>query len=343
MEIGVESVSKQFGSFKALDQINLEIKPGSLVSLLGPSGSGKSTLLRTIAGLETPDTGKIWISGRDATHAGVQDRNIGFVFQHYALFKHLTIRENIAFGLKLRKAQPNRIKARVDELLELVQLSGLGNRYPSQLSGGQRQRVALARALAVEPQVMLLDEPFGALDAKVRKDLRAWLRRLHDEVGITTILVTHDQEEAMEVSSEIVVMNQGRIEQIGKPAEIYDHPATAFVMSFIGPVNVLPSSSRLFQDTRVNAAHPQVFLRPHDVVVDIDPGGTGTSAQVSRIVHLGWEIDVLLELDDGHEVKAILSREQFDKLKLEAGQRVFVKPKSAKSFPSATERVEAFV
>jgi sulfate transport system ATP-binding protein len=343
MEIGVENVSKQFGSFKALDQINLEIEPGSLVSLLGPSGSGKSTLLRTIAGLETPDTGKIWISGRDATHAGVQDRNIGFVFQHYALFKHLTIRENIAFGLKLRKAPPNRIKARVDELLELVQLSGLGNRYPSQLSGGQRQRVALARSLAVEPQVMLLDEPFGALDAKVRKDLRTWLRRLHEEVGITTILVTHDQEEAMEVSSEIVVMNQGRIEQIGKPAEIYDHPATAFVMSFIGPVNVLPSSSRLFQDTRFNAAHPQVFLRPHDVVVDIDPDGTGTSAQVSRIVHLGWEIDVLLELDDAHEVKAILSREQFDKLKLEAGQRVFIKPKSAKSFPSATEQVAAFV
>lgn len=343
MEIGVQNVSKQFGSFKALDQINLEIKPGSLVSLLGPSGSGKSTLLRTIAGLETPDTGKIWISGRDATNASVQDRHIGFVFQHYALFKHLTIRENVAFGLNLRKAKQSHIKARVDELLELVQLSGLGNRYPSQLSGGQRQRVALARALAVEPQVMLLDEPFGALDAKVRKDLRAWLRRLHEEVGITTVLVTHDQEEAMEVSSEIVVMNHGRIEQIGKPAEIYDHPATAFVMSFIGPVNVLPSSSRLFQDTRFNASHPQVFLRPHDVVVDIDPNGTGTSAQVARIVHLGWEIDVLLELDDRHEVKAILSREQFDKLKLQPGQRVFVKPKAAKSFPSAAEAVGAFV
>src|ERR671933_194435 len=317
MEIVAENVSKNFGSFKALDQVNLEIKRGSLVSLLGPSGSGKSTLLRVIAGLETPDTGKIWITGKDATRTSVQNRNIGFVFQHYALFKHLTIRENIAFGLKIRKAQPTRTKARVDELLELVQLSGLGNRYPSQLSGGQRQRVALARALAIEPEVLLLDEPFGALDAKVRKDLRAWLRRMHDEVGITAVLVTHDQEEAMEVSDEIVVMNKGRVEQVGKPAEIYDHPATAFVMSFIGPVNVLPSSSRLFQDSRFNASHPQVFLRPHDVVIHTElTEGTTASAKVNRIVHLGWEVEVQLKLDDGHEVKAILTREQSDKLQL---------------------------
>jgi sulfate transport system ATP-binding protein len=341
MEIVVENVSKQFGSFQALDQVNLEIKRGSLVSLLGPSGSGKSTLLRVIAGLEAPDTGKIWITGNDATRKSVQDRNIGFVFQHYALFKHLTIRENIAFGLNIRKAQKTRTKARVDELLELVQLSGLGNRYPSQLSGGQRQRVALARALAVEPQVLLLDEPFGALDAKVRKDLRTWLRRLHDEVGVTAVLVTHDQEEAMEVSDEIVVMNKGRVEQVGSPAEIYDHPASAFVMSFIGPVNVLPSSSRLFQDNRFDTSNPQVFLRPHDVVVDTNHEGSRTNAKVSRVVHLGWEIEVQLKLDDAHEVKAILTREQFNQLNLKPEQRVYVKPKDAKSFPLRSDAVGA--
>jgi sulfate transport system ATP-binding protein len=341
MEIVVENVSKQFGSFQALDQVNLEIKRGSLVSLLGPSGSGKSTLLRVIAGLEAPDTGKIWITGNDATRKSVQDRNIGFVFQHYALFKHLTIRENIAFGLNIRKAQKTRTKARVDELLELVQLSGLGNRYPSQLSGGQRQRVALARALAVEPQVLLLDEPFGALDAKVRKDLRTWLRRLHDEVGVTAVLVTHDQEEAMEVSDEIVVMNKGRVEQVGSPAEIYDQPASAFVMSFIGPVNVLPSSSRLFQDNRFDTSNPQVFLRPHDVVVDTNHEGSRTNAKVSRVVHLGWEIEVQLKLDDAHEVKAILTREQFNQLNLKPEQRVYVKPKDAKSFPLKSDAVGA--
>lgn len=341
MEIVVENVSKQFGSFQALDQVNLEIKRGSLVSLLGPSGSGKSTLLRVIAGLEAPDTGKILITGNDATRKSVQDRNIGFVFQHYALFKHLTIRENIAFGLNIRKVQKTRTKARVDELLELVQLSGLGNRYPSQLSGGQRQRVALARALAVEPQVLLLDEPFGALDAKVRKDLRTWLRRLHDEVGVTAVLVTHDQEEAMEVSDEIVVMNKGRVEQVGSPAEIYDQPASAFVMSFIGPVNVLPSSSRLFQDNRFDTSNPQVFLRPHDVVIDTHYEGSRTNAKVSRVVHLGWEIEVQLKLEEGHEVKAILTREQFNQLNLKPEQRVYVKPKDAKSFPLRSDAVGA--
>ena len=212
-------------------------------------------------------------------------------------------------------------------------LSGLGDRYPSQLSGGQRQRVALARALAVQPQVLLLDEPFGALDAKVRKDLRAWLRRLHDEVGVTAVLVTHDQEEAMEVSDEIVVMNNGRVEQVGKPADIYDYPATAFVMSFLGPVNVLPSTSRLFQDNRIDAKSPQVFLRPHDVVIDTHPEGTRTPAKVSRVVYLGWEIEAELTLDDGNEVKAILTREQFNELNLKPEQRVYIKSKKAKSFP----------
>lgn len=333
MEIVVEKVSKQFGSFRALDNISLEIKKGSLVSLLGPSGSGKSTLLRTIAGLEPPDTGTIWIGGEDVTNKSVQKRQIGFVFQHYALFKHLTIRENIAFGLKIRRVSPAKTKARVEELLELIQMQGLGNRYPSQLSGGQRQRVALARSLAVEPQVLLLDEPFGALDAKVRKDLRTWLRRLHDEVGVTAVLVTHDQEEAMEVSDEIVVMNQGRVEQVGSAAEIYDRPATAFVMSFIGPVNVLPSSSRLFQDSRFDAASPQVFLRPHDVVIGTYPSGTGATAEVSRVVHLGWEVEAELTLEDGHVIKVSLTREQFDQLQLKPQQRVYVNPKDAKSFP----------
>lgn len=333
MGIVVESVSKQFGSFKAVDNVDLEIKSGSLVALLGPSGSGKSTLLRLIAGLEMPDSGRILMTGKDATYQSVQERNIGFVFQHYALFKHLTVRQNIAFGLEIRKAPKSKIKARVEELLELVQLSGLGNRYPSQLSGGQRQRVALARALAVEPNVLLLDEPFGALDAKVRKDLRAWLRRLHDEVHVTTVFVTHDQEEAMEVSDEVVVMNKGRVEQVGTPAEIYDHPASAFVMSFIGPVNVLPSSSRIFQGNGFDSVHSEMFLRPQDVIVDNVPNGTTVPARVSRLIHLGWEIQAELTLDDGQVVTAHLSRERFDELHLEPQQKVYVKPKDAKSFP----------
>lgn len=333
MGIVVENVSKQFGSFKAVDQVNLEINTGSLVALLGPSGSGKSTLLRLIAGLEMPDSGKIWLTGKDATKQSVQERNIGFVFQHYALFKHMTVRQNIAFGLEIRKTTKAKVKARVEELLELVQLSGLGGRYPSQLSGGQRQRVALARALAVQPQVLLLDEPFGALDAKVRKDLRAWLRRLHDEVHVTTVFVTHDQEEAMEVADEIVVMNKGRVEQVGTPAEIYDHPATAFVMSFIGPVNVLPSNSRIFQGNGFDSAHPEIFLRPQDVVVEREQNGTTVPARVSRLIHLGWEIQAELTLDDGQVVTAHLTRDRFDELHLEPQQRVYVKPKDAKSFP----------
>lgn len=333
MGIVVENVSKQFGSFKAVDQVSLEIESGSLVALLGPSGSGKSTLLRLIAGLEMPDSGKIWLTGKDATKQSVQERNIGFVFQHYALSKHMNVRQNIAFGLEIRKTTKVQVKARVEELLELVQLRGLGDRYPSQLSGGQRQRVALARALAVQPQVLLLDEPFGALDAKVRKDLRAWLRRLHDEVHVTTVFVTHDQEEAMEVADELVVMNKGRVEQVGTPAAIYDHPATAFVMSFIGPVNVLPSTSRIFQGNGFESAHSEVFLRPQDVVVEREQNGATVSARVSRLIHLGWEIQAELTLDDGQVVTAHLTRDRFDELQLEPQQRVYVKPKDAKSFP----------
>ena len=333
MGIVVENVSKQFGSFQAVEQVNLEIQSGSLVALLGPSGSGKSTLLRLISGLETPDTGKIILTGKDATDQSVQERNIGFVFQHYALFKHLTVRKNIAFGLEIRKAPKKKIQGKVEQLLELVQLSGLGDRYPSQLSGGQRQRVALARALAVEPNVLLLDEPFGALDAKVRKDLRAWLRRLHDEVHVTTVFVTHDQEEAMEVSDEIVVMNKGKVEQVGTPAQIYDHPASAFVMSFIGPVNVLPSSAKIFQSSGFESAHPETFLRPQDIIIENVANGTTVPAIVSRIIHLGSEIQVELTLDDGQAMTAHLTRERFDELKLEPQEKVYVKPKDAKSFP----------
>lgn len=333
MGIIVEDVSKQFGNFQAVSQVSLEIKSGTLIALLGPSGSGKSTLLRLISGLETPDSGKIWLTGEDATHRSVQDRNIGFVFQHYALFKHLTVRKNIAFALELRKTPPKQVKARVDDLLELVQLHGLGDRYPSQLSGGQRQRVALARALAVEPNVLLLDEPFGALDAKVRKDLRVWLRRLHDEVHVTTVFVTHDQEEAMEVADEIVIMNKGKVEQVGSPAQIYDHPASAFVMSFIGPVNVLPSTSRIFQANGFDSPHPEVFLRPQDILVATHPTEASVAARVNRIIHLGWEIQAELILDDGQVLMAHLTRDRFDELNLEPQQRVFVKPKDAKAFP----------
>lgn len=333
MGIVVEKVSKRFGSFQAVDQVDLEIESGSLVALLGPSGSGKSTLLRLISGLEMPDSGRILLTGKDATYQSVQERNIGFVFQHYALFKHMTVRRNIAFGLELRKVPRNRIKNRVEELLDLVQLSGLGDRYPSQLSGGQRQRVALARALAVQPKVLLLDEPFGALDAKVRKDLRAWLRHLHDEVHVTTVFVTHDQEEAMEVSDRIVVMNKGKVEQVGTPAEIYDHPASAFVMSFIGPVNVLPSTSRIFQGNGFDSPHPEIFVRPRDVVIEMEADGINAPARVHRIIHLGWEIQAELTLDDGQVVTAHLTRERFDELQLEPQQRVYVKPREAKAFP----------
>lgn len=334
MSINIQQVSKRFGEFQALDNINLEIKDGSLVALLGPSGSGKSTLLRAIAGLETPDTGSIWINGQDTTYLDVKERNIGFVFQHYALFKHLTVRQNIAFGLEIRKTPAKLIKERTEELLDLIQLQGLGNRYPNQLSGGQRQRVALARALAVRPQVLLLDEPFGALDAKVRKELRAWLRRLHDEVHVTSVFVTHDQEEAMEVADQIVVMNQGKIEQVGTSTEIYDHPASPFVMSFVGEVNVLPSHAGLL-NTHNSNPNTYAFIRPHELEINRVENGNSTMAVVRRITHLGWEIQVELMLSDRVEVIAHLSREQFAPLNLEVGQKVFVTPRNAHFFPQA--------
>nr|RNJ68863.1 MAG: sulfate/molybdate ABC transporter ATP-binding protein [Leptolyngbya sp. IPPAS B-1204] len=339
MGILVDNVSKHFGDFKAVDEVSIEVKTGSLVALLGPSGSGKSTLLRLIAGLETPDSGRIFVTGRDATYESVQKRGIGFVFQHYALFKHLTVRQNIAFGLEIAKQSKVRIQNRVDELLNLIQLQSLGERYPSQLSGGQRQRVALARALALEPKVLLLDEPFGALDAKVRKDLRAWLRNLHDTVHVTTVFVTHDQEEAMEVADEIVVMNHGKVEQVGTPADLYDNPASPFVMSFIGPVNVLPSTAPLFRqvgDWNSASDSAPVFLRPHDVIIELSPNQTTVPATVLRVIHLGWEIQVELGLEDGQSFTAYLSREAFKRLNLQSGQQVYVKPKEAKSFAAQT-------
>jgi sulfate/thiosulfate transport system ATP-binding protein len=332
MSITVSRVSKKFGNFQALDNIDLNVEPGTLVALLGPSGSGKSTLLRTIAGLETPDTGKIRINDRDATNLDIRKRNIGFVFQHYALFKHLTVRQNIAFGLDIRKKPRKVIKQRVDELLELIQLQGFGDRYPNQLSGGQRQRVALARALAVQPEVLLLDEPFGALDAKVRQELRNWLRRLHDEVHLTSVFVTHDREEAMAVADKIVVMNQGRIEQIGTPAEIYDRPANPFVMSFVGEVNVLPNNSPIFNTTYNNDSSLHFFVRPHDLEVFETPQKHDVPATVKRIVHLGWEIQLELILPDRSVVVAHVNREEFARLELELGQKVYLEPRQFRCF-----------
>jgi sulfate/thiosulfate transport system ATP-binding protein len=332
MSITVSQVSKNFGSFQALSNIDLNVEPGTLVALLGPSGSGKSTLLRTIAGLETPDQGRIHINNRDTTNLDIKNRNIGFVFQHYALFKHLTVRQNISFGLDIRKKSRKVIKTRVNELLELIQLEGFGDRYPSQLSGGQRQRVALARALAVQPEVLLLDEPFGALDAKVRLELRNWLRRLHDEVHLTSIFVTHDREEAMAVADKIVVMNQGKIEQIGTPAEIYDHPANPFVMSFVGEVNVLPHNSPIFDHTYQANSASHFFVRPHDFEIFTTPQRQSVSAKVQRITHLGWEIQLELVLGDRSAVTAHLNREEFARLSLQTEQNVYLEPRQIRSF-----------
>jgi sulfate/thiosulfate transport system ATP-binding protein len=316
VSIAVRGVTKRFGDFAALDDVSVAIAGGSLTALLGPSGSGKSTLLRVIAGLEEPDEGKVLILGEHATGLPPQKRGVGFVFQHYAAFKHLTVRENVAFGLRIRKRPKDEIRERVDELLELVQLHGLAERYPAQLSGGQRQRMALARALAVEPKVLLLDEPFGALDARVRKELRTWLRRLHEDVHVTTVLVTHDQEEAMDVADRIVLMNEGRIEQTGKPRDLYEHPASEFVMGFVGPVNRLGDS----------------FVRPHDFEIELEANGTTREAIVKRVVHLGFEVRVEVALRDGSEIWVQLSRDQSDNLELEPGQAVFIRPEKTKVF-----------
>src|SRR6186997_662478 len=316
MSILVRNVSKRFGDFVALDDVSLDVESGALTALLGPSGSGKSTLLRIVAGLETADAGEILLAGKDATALAPQKRNVGFVFQHYAAFKHMTVRENVAFGLRIRKRPKAEVAAKVDELLGIVGLGGYQSRYPSQLSGGQRQRMALARALAIEPRVLLLDEPFGALDARVRKELRTWLRRLHEEVHVTTVLVTHDQEEAMEVADRVVVMNHGRIEQTGKPRDLYEHPANEFVMSFVGPVN-------RFGDA---------WIRPHDLEVRLEPNGSTQEAMIERLVHLGFEVRVELVLDDGRHVSAQVTRDEAEELELLEGQVVFVRPSKTTVF-----------
>jgi sulfate transport system ATP-binding protein len=314
--IAVIVVTKRFNGFTALRDVSVAIPEGSLTALLGPSGSGKSTLLRVIAGLEQPDAGQVLLGGEDVTSRPARTRGVGMVFQHYAAFKHMTVWDNVAFGLTVRKWPRAEIGKRVHELLELVQLEGLAKRYPAQLSGGQRQRMALARALAVEPQVLLLDEPFGALDARVRKELRLWLRRLHDEVNVTTVLVTHDQEEAMEVADRVVVMNEGRIEQTGKPRNLYEYPANEFVMSFVGAVNRLGDS----------------LVRPHDLEIGLEPNGATRTARVKRIVHLGFEVRIELALADGQEIWAQVSRDESDKLGLEPGQAVFIRPNRQKVF-----------
>ena len=308
--IEARGIVKRFGDFTALDGVSVDVPTGSLTALLGPSGSGKSTLLRVIAGLERPDAGEVLLDGEDVTQRQPQARGVGFVFQHYAAFKHMTVWDNVAFGLTIRRRPRSEIKQRVSELLDLVQLSGLAKRYPAQLSGGQRQRMGLARALAVDPKVLLLDEPFGALDARVRKELRLWLRRLHDETHTTTVIVTHDQEEAMEVADRVVVMNVGRIEQTAPPRELYDHPANEFVMSFVGPVNRLGDA----------------FIRPHDVELLLEPNGSTQEAMVQRLVHLGFEVRVELVRDDGETLSAQLTREQVEALELRDGQIVYVRP-----------------
>jgi sulfate transport system ATP-binding protein len=309
--IEARKVTKRFGDFVALENVSVRVESGSLTALLGPSGSGKSTLLRVVAGLERPDTGEVFISGKEATALAPQKRGVGFVFQHYAPFKHMTVWENVAFGLTIRRRPRKEIRARVEQLLDLVQLPGLGKRYPAQLSGGQRQRMALARALAVEPEVLLLDEPFGALDARVRKELRAWLRRLHDEVHVTTVFVTHDQEEAMDVADQIVLMNGGRVEQVGAPRELYEQPANEFVMTFVGPVSRLGGE----------------YIRPHDVELLLEPGDGTAPATVQRVVHLGFEVRVELRLDDDGELWVQVTRDECERLGLAAGVKTHVRPR----------------
>ena len=319
MGISLMDLTKTFGDFRALDDVSLEIADGSLTALLGPSGSGKTTLLRIIAGLDVPDTGVVQLAGHDVTRVPPQDRGIGFVFQHYAPFKHMTVWDNVAFGLTIRHERRDVVRATVGDLLKLVQIAHLADRYPSQLSGGQRQRMALARALAIRPSVLLLDEPFGALDARVRKELRAWLRRLHDETHVTTVFVTHDQEEAMDVADHIVVMDNGHIEQEGSPRELYEHPANEFVMNFIGPV------------TRLGNA----YVRPHDIEVQLTPVDGGSEAVVERVVYLGFEVRLELTRSDGVHVWAQVPRDEAERLALSPGQLVSVRSRRDQVFAAA--------
>jgi sulfate transport system ATP-binding protein len=331
MSIEVNHIRKTYGTFEALQDVSLRIEKGELVALLGPSGSGKTTLLRIIAGLDLTDSGSIRLNDEDATNSTARDRQVGFVFQHYALFRHLTVFENVAFGLRLRPkaARPpeNEIRDRVRKLLELIQLDWLGDRYPNQLSGGQRQRVALARALAVEPRVLLLDEPFGALDAKVRKELRRWLRRLHDDLHVASVFVTHDQEEALEVADRVAIMNHGLIEQVGTPAEVYDNPASAFVYQFLGDVNLFHG--------RAGGSEAVGYVRPHDL--DIAPysglAHAGVPATVQFIASAGPMVRLELKREDnGTSLDAEISRDRYHELGLNVGDKVEVAPRNLRMF-----------
>jgi sulfate transport system ATP-binding protein len=347
MTIQVRNLSKRFGSFQAVADVSFEVPGGQLVALLGPSGSGKSTILRIIAGLEPADAGTVALTGEDATDLPVQHRGVGFVFQHYALFRHMTVRRNIAFGLDVQKLPKDEVHARVDELLKLVQLHGYAERYPSQLSGGQRQRVALARALAPKPKVLLLDEPFGALDAKVRAELRTWLRRLHDEVHVTSLFVTHDQQEAFEVADQVVIVNRGKVEQMGPPQELYEHPASPFVTEFLGSVNVLrgrtmhgmPVVGEGILLPRVAADHDgpiSVYVRPHDFQVTRHRNGHPCwPAQIARLIRLGGLAHLEVTLADGTHLRVQLTRDRCEELDLATGDEVFVCPKDLKVFHGA--------
>ena len=331
MSIQIQEVSKCFGSFAALDRVSLEIPDGTLLALLGPSGSGKTTLLRIIAGLEMADSGRVLREGEDITSQSARDRKIGFVFQHYALFRHMTVAENIGYGLRVRKRPKELIRQRVSELLKLIRLDALEERYPSQLSGGQRQRVALARALAAEPKVLLLDEPFGALDAKVRQELRVWLRKLHQEIHVTSVFVTHDQEEAFEVADQVVVMNQGRIEQVGTPAEVFDRPANPFVMDFLGNVNVFHGRAE-HGEGQAGA----VYVRPHEVVIQHEQ--TGDASLVAKVLHVnpaGSRVKVELRATDSDQlINAELTTERFTELALKSGDLVYVSASRVRVFTS---------
>ena len=330
MSINIRGVGKRFGDFVALADIDLEIPSGQLTALLGPSGGGKSTLLRIIAGLELSDTGSVEIEGNDATRLPAQKRNVGFVFQHYAAFRHMTVAQNVGYGLKIRKRPKREIAAKVDELLALVHLSQFADRLPSQLSGGQRQRMALARALAIEPSVLLLDEPFGALDAKVRKELRAWLRRLHDEVDVTTVFVTHDQEEALEVADQIVVINSGRIEQVGSPDQLYDTPASEFVMGFLGPVTLLDGK----------------LVRPHDIEVVTVPFPDALAGRITRSSRVGFEVRLEITLTDVAQTTPVLvtlTRAEATAKQLDEGLPVWIKPVDGASQIATTEPVEELI
>jgi sulfate transport system ATP-binding protein len=339
MSIEIENISKQFGTFTALGNVSLSIPSGELVALLGPSGSGKTTLLRIIAGLETPDSGRILFNGEDTTLSHVRERRVGFVFQHYALFKHMTVFDNVAFGLSVRpkSTRPSKgdIKDKVTDLLRLVQLEGMANRYPAQLSGGQRQRIALARALAVEPQVLLLDEPFGALDAQVRAELRRWLRRLHDEIHVTSVFVTHDQEEALEVADRIVVMNKGNIEQAGTPDQVYEHPANPFVLNFLGNVNLFHGRLNQSGSGRDGADDNAVsYVRSHDIeIVRSQQDSTSLRAEIKHIQKLGPAVRITLAIEGNTEcVEAELTRDVFQNLGLQQGESVFVRPRQVRVF-----------